>query len=168
MNKKIENKKQYEKRYLTFWYKRNVVLQVEKPLAQAVDVFPKRFLSWGFKTLFASASSCQCKPPHFSSPAGLCPVNLDQPRSSGRTRFWLSCSALHCVQFYSRDSAEIWFSLHRALGRGKMGWFYEGTMRRIRGAMRPKMAIFKEENDVCTGPKILDGDKRGFARAVGW
>ena len=27
--------------------------------------FPKRFLSWGFKTLFASASSCQCKPPHF-------------------------------------------------------------------------------------------------------
>ena len=31
-------------------------------------------------------------------------------------------------------------------------------MRRIRGAMRPKMAIFKEENDVCRGPKILDGD----------
>ena len=27
--------------------------------------FPKRFLSWGFKTLFASASSCQCKPLNF-------------------------------------------------------------------------------------------------------
>ena len=27
--------------------------------------FPKRFLSWGVKTLFASASSCQCKPLNF-------------------------------------------------------------------------------------------------------
>ena len=60
-----------------------------------LSFIPKRFLSWGFKTLFASASSCQCKPPHFSSPAGLCRVNLDRPRSSGRTRFWPSCSA--CV-----------------------------------------------------------------------
>ena len=50
---------------------------------RSLRFFPKRFLSWGFKTLFASASSCQCKPPHFSSPAGLCRVNLDQPRSSG-------------------------------------------------------------------------------------
>ena len=58
--------------------------------------FPKRFLSWGFKTLFASASSCQCKPPHFSSPAGLCRVNLDQPRSSGAHKILteLLCPAL--------------------------------------------------------------------------
>ena len=52
-------------------------------MSNRINFFPKRFLSWGFKTLFASASSCQCKPPHFSSPAGLCRVNLDQPRSSG-------------------------------------------------------------------------------------
>ena len=58
--------------------------------------FPKRFLSWGFKTLFASASSCQCKPPHFSSPAGLCRVNLDPPRSSGAHKILteLLCPAL--------------------------------------------------------------------------
>ena len=82
---------------------------------QKVGIFPKRFLSWGFKTLFASASSCQCKPPHFSSPAGLCRVNLDQPRSSGAHKILteLLCREICCAQFSSGDSTEIEFYLHR-------------------------------------------------------
>ena len=35
----------------------------EIPTNSKLFFFPKRFLSWGFKTLFASASSCQCIPP---------------------------------------------------------------------------------------------------------
>ena len=64
---------------------------------KGLNYFPKRFLSWGFKTLFASASSCQCIPPQFSSPVGQCRVNLDRPGSSGRTRFWPSCSARRAI-----------------------------------------------------------------------
>ena len=54
--------------------------------------FPKRFLSWGFKTLFASTSSCQCKPLNFS-PAGICRPSLDRRRSSRSDRFRPSCNS---------------------------------------------------------------------------
>ena len=45
--------------------------------------FPKRFLSWGFKTLFASACSCQCSPLHFSRRLGCSRPGPDRPGSSG-------------------------------------------------------------------------------------
>ena len=74
-------------------------IYTEMAARRKIDFFPKRFLSWGFKTLFASTSSCQCQPPLCSSPAGLCPMNLDPPGSSGRTRFWteLLCPASSLV-----------------------------------------------------------------------
>ena len=54
--------------------------------------FPKRFLSWGFKTLFASTSSCQFKPLNFS-PAGICRPSLDRQRSSRSDRSRPSCNS---------------------------------------------------------------------------
>ena len=57
--------------------------------------FPKRFLSWGFKTLFASVSSCEWKRLLVSlysfPPAGLCRRAPDRRRSSWRGTFCLSC-----------------------------------------------------------------------------
>ena len=57
--------------------------------------FPKRFLSWGFKTLFASVSSCEWKRLLVSlysfPPAGLCRRAPDRRRSSWRARFCPSC-----------------------------------------------------------------------------
>ena len=94
--------------------------------------FPKRFLSWGVKTLFASASSCQCKPPHFSSPAGLCPVNLDQPRSSGRTRFWLSCSACNSIARNSIAATRPRFDFIYTKSYGRRGLSFRYTKNVVR------------------------------------
>ena len=80
------------------------------------SIFPKRFLSWGFKTLFASASSCQCKPLHFFSPAGLCWEYLHRPRSFRRGSRGPSCiararaCACACAAIYLPDISGSHFS----------------------------------------------------------
>ena len=100
--------------------------------------FPKRFLSWGFKTLFASVSSCEWKQLLVSlysfPPAGLCRRTSDRRRSSWRRTFSteLFFRAHTRGQIYNPDSsmdldfiytknseaAEIAVYLHQEFMRG--------------------------------------------------
>ena len=63
--------------------------------------FPKDSYLGALRLFLRVQAAASASPPQFSSPAGQCRVNLDRPGSSGRTRFWPSCSALRQI---SRNS----------------------------------------------------------------